>query len=393
MRHSDFENSPAGRLVPTLYNASAFVPNPLPPSLNLARLTVPLSKAMQAVGELKGACRRLANPYVLIRPLQRSEALTSSAMEGTFTTDDELLLADAGIQTNPNDDTREVYNYIRALSQALHAVRDEPITNRRLREAHKTLLSGVSGHRGANKLPGEFKRDQNMIGGLTLESARFVPPPPQQTLDCMSQLERFINEPDEANSCALIDIGLAHYQFETIHPFADGNGRVGRMLISLMAVKSGLLDTPALYLSPVIETQKDRYIDLMYAVSSTGAWEDWLCFFFEVVTESCHVTIATVDRLLTLQEQYRQIAADTVRSPNAMSLIDMLFEAPVVTAREVSSRLSLTDPGARKLLARLCDANLLHEYNGVYPRAYLAHGIIEATRIRPFKPPVPPSAS
>ena len=393
MRYADFEDSPAGHLVPTLYNEKAFVPNPLPPKLDLGSLAVPLSKAMQAIGELKGACRRLGNPFILIRPLQRSEALTSSAMEGTFTTDDELLLADSGIQTRPSDEAREVNNYVRALSAALTAVRDEPITNRRLRDAHKTLLTGVGGLRGANKLPGEFKRDQNMIGGLTLQTARYVPPPPQQTLDCMSQLERFINEPATANSAPLIDIGLAHYQFETIHPFADGNGRVGRMLISLMAVKSGLLETPVLYLSPVIETRKDTYIDLMYAVSSKGMWEDWLRFFFEVVVESCTVTIATVDRLLKLQEDYRRLAAETVRSANATALIDMLFERPVVTARDVVTRLGLTDPGARKLLSRLCEAKLLLEYQGVYPRAYLAPGIIDATRIRMVIPPVPPSSA
>ena len=392
MRHADFETSPAGQLVPTLDGEKAFVPNALPPKLDLGRLAVPLSKAMQAIGELKGACRRLANPFILIRPLQRSEALTSSAMEGTFTTDDELLLADSGLQTSPSDETREVNNYIRALSAALKAVRDEPITNRRLREAHGTLLTGVGGQRGANKLPGKFKCNQNMVGGHNLQTARFIPPPPQQTLDCMSDLERFINEPDTVNGSPLIDIGLAHYQFETIHPFADGNGRVGRMLISLMAVKSGLLDTPTLYLSPVIENRKDEYIDLMYGVSSSGAWESWLKFFFAVVVESCAVTIATVDRLLKLQDEYRAIAAETVRSANAMALIDMLFEVPVVTAREVSERLKLTDPGARKLLSRLCDAGLLHEYQGVYPRAYLAQGIIAATRIRTVKPTVSASS-
>jgi Fic family protein len=392
MCYADFETSPAGHLVPTLYNKRAFVPHPLPPQLDLGRIAVSLSKAMQAIGELKGACRRLSNPYILIRPLQRSEALTSSAMEGTFTTDEELLLADSGLQTRQSDETREVNNYIRALSAALHAVHDEPITNRRLREAHETLLSGLSGPRGANKLPGQFKRDQNMIGGLTLQTARFIPPPPQQTLDCMSDLERFINEPDGQNSTPLIDIGLAHYQFETIHPFADGNGRVGRMLISLMAVKSGLLDAPTLYLSPVIEGRKDEYIDLMYDVSSQGAWENWLRFFFEVVSESCTVTIVTIDRLLKLQEDYRRLVAETVRSANAMALIDMLFETPVVTAKDVAERLNLTDPGARRLLARFCDMDLLFEYTGVYPRAYLAHGIVDATRIRTVTPPVRPSA-
>lgn len=393
MRYDDFRKSPSGILVPTLFDAMAFVPNPLPPKLDLGEIAVPLSWATAAIGELKGACRRLSNPYMLIRPLQRSEALTSSAMEGTFTTDDELLLTDAGIQSKPSDQTREVNNYIRALSKAINDIRDAPITNRHLRDAHMTLLSGMSHHRGANKLPGEFKRDQNMIGGQTLEVARFIPPPPQQTLDCMSALERFINEPDNQNSAPLIDIALAHYQFETIHPFADGNGRVGRMLISLMAVKSGLLEMPALYLSPAIELRKDEYIDLMYAVSARGAWGDWLRFFFDVVCASCRSTIATVDRVIRLQEEYRLNSNRLGNSANALALVDMLFERPVVTARDVSERLHITDQGARKLLSRLCEVQVLTEYKAVYPRAYLAHEIIEATKVRPLTPPARPSSS
>lgn len=383
MRYEDFENSPAGALIPTLYNEKSFKPNALPPELDLSCLVVALSKAMAALGELKGACRRLANPYILIRPLQRSEALTSSAMEGTYTTDDELLLADAGIQTSPSDDTREVTNYIRALSTALREVENGPITNRLLRKAHHTLLWAVSRYRGLHKLPGEFKRDQNMIGGADLRSARFIPPPPKVAEDCMSDLEKFINREAEP-AIPLIDIALAHYQFETIHPFADGNGRVGRMLISLMVVKNGLLDTPALYLSPVLETRKSEYIDLMYRVSSKGDWSAWLNFFFDVVTESCLETIATVDRLIELQDSYKKIAADGIKSANAASLIDILFGSPAITIKDVVRHLGITDPGARKLVARLVELDILTEYSSLYPKAYLAHGVISASKPRPL---------
>ena len=379
MRYSDFEESPSGRLVPTLYGERAFVPNPLPPEINLGNLAIELGDAMAAIGELRGACRRLANAYVLIRPLQRSEALTSSAMEGTYSTDDELILAEAGISKSPSDDTKEVNNYVRALSDSLNRVAEEPISNRLLRDAHKTLLTRLSKDRGANKLPGEFKKDQNMIGGRTLDSARFIPPPPLESLHCMAELEKYINQEKVSDTQSLIDIALVHYQIETIHPFADGNGRVGRMLISLMTVKSGLLDVPALYLSPVIERNKDEYIDQLYQVSTAGAWEDWLRYFFHVVTRSCRETVATIDRLIALQEEYRLIAG-SIRSANVLTIVDMLFESPVTTPRKIVERLGISDVAARNLLKKLCEKEILYEYDLIYPKAYIAFGITQAAK-------------
>lgn len=382
MKYEDFRTSHAGTLVPTLYGERAFVPNPLPPAIDLGSITYPLSDAMAAIGELRGACRRLHNAYILIRPLQRKEALTSSAMEGTFSTDDELILAEAGLAKTPSDDTQEVNNYMRALSMALNRIKEEPITNRLLRDAHGILLSKVGKHRGANRLPGEFKRDQNMIGGATLSTARFIPPPPSETLECMSQLEKYINREDATSTTALLDMGLVHYQIETIHPFADGNGRVGRMLISLMAVKSGLLHMPALYLSPVIEKDKNKYIDALYAVSAFGEWEGWLRYFFETVAKSCRETVEVIDRLLDLQTSYRQLAGTSIKSANVLSIIDMLFESPVVTPRKVVERLYITDVAARNLLSKLCDLGILYEYTGIYPKAYIALGISDAVNRR-----------
>lgn len=385
MRYADFENTPAGTLVPTLFGARAFVPNPLPPPYDPGKIAFELGEAMAAIGELRGACRRLQNAYILIRPLQRREALTSSAMEGTHSTDSELILAEAGLASSQSNDTQEVNNYLRALSKALQRVKDEPISNRLLKDAHETLLSRVGKNRGANRLPGEFKRDQNMIGGMTLETARFIPPPPQQTVECMSDLEKYINRPEAMEKHALLDMALVHYQIETIHPFADGNGRVGRMLISLMAVKSGLLHMPALYLSPVIEREKDRYIDALYAVSARGTWEDWFKYFFSTVAVSCRETVETIDRLLKLQENYRQQAGSLIKSANVLSIIDMLFESPVVTPKQIVERLSISDVAARNLLARLCSLEILYEYKGVYPKVYIALEIVDAAK--------PPSAS
>jgi len=380
MLYRDFEQSPSGKLVPTLFNQFAFLPNPLPPQLNLGEIALPLAEAMAAVGELKGACRKLQNPFILIRPMQRREALTSSAMEGTFSTDDELVLAEAGLSRSQSDDTHEIFNYTRALSAALERAQTEPITNRMLRDAHRTLLSHVSRHRGRNKLPGEFKRDQNMIGGATLETARFIPPPPADTANAMSALERYINRDNAQPSEALIDIALVHYQIETIHPFADGNGRVGRMLIALMTVNSGLLQMPALYLSPVIERHKDAYIDAMYAVSARGEWAAWLKFFFNVVTQSCRETIETIDRLLALQSKYRATASSQIRSANVLTIVDMLFDSPVLAPRQIVERLGISDVAARNLLAKLCTLDILEEVADIYPKAYIAWEILHAAR-------------
>ena len=266
MKEENFTAPETGTLVPTPFGVKALIPAKLPPKLDMSLLAMPLADAMQAIGELKGASRRLTNPYVLVRPLQRQEALTSSAMEGTFTTDDNLLLAEAGLESKTDTASIEVRNYLSALKQSVSMIQKDgvPISHRVLKHAHKTLLSGVGSFRGANRKPGEYKSDQNAIGGTRIETARFVPPPPADALKCMDQLELYINRNDRTNSAgeALIDIALAHYQLETIHPFADGNGRVGRMLISLMAVERELFDMPLLYVSPAMEKQKDKYIDL-----------------------------------------------------------------------------------------------------------------------------------
>lgn len=374
VRTADFSDHSPGQLVPTVFNAKAFVPAPLPPELDLADVALSMSAASGALGELRGACRRLANPFIFIRPLQRLEAQTSSAMEGTHTTADKLALAEAGVDTGTDDQTREVSNYIRALQGAIDSLRDLPITHRTLKAAHATLLSHVGRERGEDKLPGEFKKDQNMIGGRTLETARFIPAPPSYTPDCISRLEAFINA-DRDPKLALLDIALVHYQFETIHPFADGNGRVGRMLISLMAISKGLLEVPALFVSPALEGVKEEYIERLYRVSAFNEWTEWLNFFFEAVTRTATNTVQTIDNIMKLQDDYKARASATSRSANMLSIIDMLFEVPVVRAQDVVRQLSITDAAARGLLQRLVALEVLEEVD-VYPRAWLATELI-----------------
>jgi Fic family protein len=241
-------------------------------------------------------------------------------------------------------------------------------------------LQRVGAQRGEDKRPGEFKKDQNMIGGRRLSDARFIPPPPGETAQCISELEKYLNRDDKSGSSPLIDMALMHYQFETIHPFADGNGRVGRILISLMALSEGLLDVPSLYLSPELELRKDEYIDRMYWVSARGAWEEWFAFFFAIVRHSCARTIGTIDKVIALNEDYRARVTAAHRSANMLEIVDMLFESPAIHASDVTTKLSISDAAARKLLRNLCDLKIVEELSRLYPTIWLASEIISVSR-------------
>lgn len=378
MRSADFSDRAPGYLVPTIAGQQAFVPRPLPPPLDLNHIAVQMAEAMQAIGELKGACRRLQNPYILIRPLQRREALTSSAMEGTFTTADDLALAEAGLEREDDDATREVRNYLRALDISLRMLNELPICHRVIKAAHETLLGGLSLARGAQKRPGEYKVEQNWIGGRTIDVARYVPPPVKETQECMDALEAYINRENQRFPTPIMDLALVHYQLETIHPFADGNGRVGRMLISIMAMKGGLLDMPVLYMSPALERDKDRYIDLLFNVSARGDWQSWLRFFFEKICEACRDTISTIDRLIRLQNDYRNATADAIRSATALRLVDHLFEQPAVNVNSSADLMQVTYAAASRTLNKLVDIGILREVPHMYPKTFIAPGVLGA---------------
>lgn len=241
-------------------------------------------------------------------------------------------------------------------------------------------MSGLDPRRGANKRPGEYKTDQNAIGGRTLDDARFIPPPPGESRRCMDELERYINREDRGETPAILDLALVHYQLETIHPFADGNGRVGRMLISVMAVERGLFEMPILYMSPAFEANKDAYIDLMFDVSAPGKWNDWVVFFFKMICESAGETIATIDRLIALQQKYRDDAAAATRSANAVNLVDYLFERAVVSVPEVQKHLGVTYRTARNVIDKLVDVEILREVPGYYPKLFIAFGILRVAQ-------------
>lgn len=378
MDRNGFDHQATGTLLPTIGGRKAFVPNALPPAaIDLNRILPALTRATQAVGELKGIGRSVPNPLLLIRPLQRREAVSSSSMEGTYTTLADLFLFEAGAEDQARGDAREVANYVRALEDAIDGLARLPISTRLIRDAHRVLLSDVARHRGAAVEAGELKRDQNWIGGSgRIDTARFIPTPPTETPDALDRLFTFVNREDRP--APLIDAALVHYQFETIHPFADGNGRVGRMLITLMLIENGTLPEPLLYISPYLERHKDRYIDLMYAVSRDGAWEEWIAFFLEAVAASAGETIAVVERLQDLQRTYRERFQTARRSALMLRIIDLAFERPVVRLSGLAEMLGASYPTAANNVGELIAQGVAEEVGGTYPKLIRFPGVLEA---------------
>lgn len=384
MDRNGFGEAASGKLVPTIGGRKAFVPNPLPPKrIDLSDLLGELTRATQAVGELKGIGRTIANPMVLVRPLQRREAVSSSGMEGTYTTLSDLFLFEAGAQgVESRNDAQEVLNYARALEEAVKALDKIPISARMVRQAHRRLLTGVSRNRGAKIEPGEFKRDQNWIGGSgTIETARFIPARPKDTADSVDELMVYINRPDRVRTSPLVDAAIAHYQFEAIHPFADGNGRVGRMLIALMLAENGTLPQPLLYMSPWFERHKDRYIDLMFEVSKYGKWEPWIAFFLEAVAQSASETIAVVERLQDLHRAYRERFQTARRSALMLKIIDLAFERPALRVTDIATALDVTYAGAANNVNELLRQRVAEEIPWAYPKTIRFPEIVNALRL------------
>lgn len=337
---------------------------------------------MQAIGELNGLAHQLENPLVVIRPLQRQEALSSSAMEGTFTTANALALADADADQYVDEATKEVRNYVRAFDEARRMLDEVPVSNRLIKATHRVLLSGLSTLRGANKQPGEYKSQQNFIGGGSrrIEDARFVPPPPHETELAMAALERYLNRIEDNGFPPLIDTALMHYQFETIHPFSDGNGRVGRILIPIYLIQRGVLQQPLLYFSPAVEGQKERYVDAMLAVSKRGAWTDWLVFFLEAVTAACAKSADTIGRLLTLRDKFRRQIAESGGSARYAVIADRLFFSPVTSAPEAAALLQVSYPAAQNALTRLENLGIVSSLDYTsHPKRYISTPVLDIT--------------
>jgi Fic family protein len=303
-------------------------------------------------------------------------------MEGTFTTSNALALAEVDADEYVDEATKEVRNYVRAFDYAKRALQEIPISNRLIKGTHEALLAGLTTGRGANKRPGEYKSQQNFIGGPTrrIEDARFVPPPPQETETAMSDLERYLNREDAAGIPPLVDAALMHYQFETIHPFADGNGRVGRILIPIFLMQTGVLREPLLYFSPAVEGRKTEYANLMLDVSRRGEWTLWIVFFLDAVTAACEKAAGTIAQLAALRSEFRERIANARGSARYAIISDRLFSTPVISAPEAATLLKVSYPAAQNALLRLVRLGILSELQYTsHPRRYICTPVLDIT--------------
>lgn len=344
----------------------AFVPNPLPPepALDLVALQPSHSRALVSLGRLDGLARLLPNPDLFLYSYVRKEAVLSSQIEGTQSSISDLLQFELHQTPGvPIDDVVEVSNYVRAMDHGLRRLHDDafPLCNRLLREIHAELLSRG---RGSNKTPGEFRRSQVWIGGSRPGNAHFVPPPPDAVPDCMGQLEQFLNS-EHSGIDPLMRAGLAHLQFETVHPFLDGNGRVGRLLIALLLNHDGLLRQPMLYLSLYFKQNRSEYYELLDIVRQTGDWEAWLTFFLEGVAQTSESAVATAERLLDLfADDEANIQQQGRRAGSALRVHQALKERPIISLRDVTERTGLTLPTAGAGMQLLADIGIANEITG-----------------------------
>jgi Fic family protein len=378
MKASDFAN-PTGRLVPTIQGV-AFVPNALPPnSIDLARLVPVLTRATKALGELSGIGQTLHNPYLLVRPFMRREAVASSKIEGTVTTLTELFLFEVDQEKERGPDAREVFNYVRALENTLKNLDKLPISSRLIKSAHKILMGGVQKHRGASIVAGEFRKDQNWIGAKLIQNARYVPPPAPEMEKAMSDLEKYINiSPNETELPLIIRLALIHYQFEAIHPFPDGNGLVGRLLLPLILCEQKEISQPLLYLSPYFEKKYDEYIDAMLDVSKLGLWNHWIEFFLVGVEEACKDAIAKAQALKDLQDKYWERIQQARSSALQGRLLDLLFERPAITVSYAASQLGITYNAAKNNISRLVKHKIISPGSMTWrPKVYFANEIMK----------------
>lgn len=334
----------------------AFIPAPLPPKFELTpALLRSLSDADRLLGQLAGEGRRLPNPHLLMRPFIRQEAVSSSRIEGTQATLGELLTAEAGAAVDRSpDDLQEVANYVVAMEHGIHRLDKLPLSLRLVTELHAKLMKGA---RGEHATPGEFRRSQNWIGpaGCTLSNATYVPPPPEHLMECLGQWEKFLHD---RSLPPLIQAALMHYQFEAIHPFLDGNGRVGRLLITLFFVERTILPTPLLYLSAFFDATRQEYYDLLNAVRTRGAWGPWLEYFLNGVARMSEDAISRSTRINELLVAWHQALSGSA-SKTPLELVDLLGENPFWTTKRVAERTGVAFTTAQRAIDRLVAHNIL----------------------------------
>jgi Fic family protein len=359
---------------------SAFIPSPLPPNPPLsldAETRTALSEAMAALGKLAVAADMVPNADWFLYGFVRKEALITSQIEGTQATLQDVLAFEAGEQAQRPDDVREVCNYVDALTYArkeLARPKGLPLATRLLCEAHKRLMKGA---RGSEKQAGQIRRSQNWIGGSRPGNARFVPPPPEALPDALSALEKWIHGQDRLPP--LVRVGLVHAQFETIHPFLDGNGRIGRLLIALLVEHWGLLKAPLIYLSVAFKRHRQDYYARLNAVRVDGDWEGWTRFFLDCVTEAANDAVASAQELFaTTTADRSKVAAHEKTTVAAIRLVDSLPSNPIVTAALVIKLLKVSKPTAIRTIEFLQDAGILRETTGKRrDRVYAYHRYLQ----------------
>ena len=373
----------AGQFVRQIEGYRAFIPAPLPPdpppSLDGETINL-LSRADRALGRLDGVTSVLPNPDLFVAMFVRQEAVLSSQIEGTQSTLEDVLQFEADTGADVPKDIGEVVNYVNAMNYGLGRLQELPLCLRLIREIHERLLQGV---RGGEKTPGDFRRTQNWIGpaGCTLATASFVPPPVHAMDTALENLERFLH--DAETFPVLVHCAMAHAQFETIHPFIDGNGRVGRLLITFLLCQREILHRPLLYLSSYLKAHRAEYYDRLMAIRLSGNWEGWIKFFLRGVFEVSQAATNTARKILALREEHRQWVKH-------QALLDYLFEQPIVTINMVQERLGCGFPTASKYVEQFAEDGILRETTG-YQRnrryrydPYLL--LFESPEFAPFAP-------
>jgi len=357
----------AGRYVRQPAGHRAFVPEPLPPDPAVVigpEMQVLLSQADRALGRLDGSIQTLPHPDLFVFMYVRKEAVLSSQIEGTQSSLQDVLAAEARIlDPDRPRDVDEVVNYVRAMNHGLERLKNLAVSVRLIREIHAELVQGV---RGSHLTPGEIRTSQNWIGpgGCSLAEASYVPPPPHEVARHLGELEIFLHS--DTPLPMLIRIGLAHAQFETIHPFLDGNGRVGRLLITFLLCEQEILLKPVLYLSHYFKRRRQEYDDRLQAVRDQGVWEDWLMFFLRGVIEVSRQATETARRILSLREAHRSAITDAFgrAAGNGHRVLEHLYEHPIVSVNEVQTLIGTTYSAANTLVSKFVGSGILREITG-----------------------------
>ena len=395
METSEFSSQSPGKLVPITFteypdgqmepprttSTHAFVPYPLPPQIDWRSLCLEhfdaYTRTVAELGRLNGLHKRVGNAAGLLRTLWMREAKLSSEIEDIDTTAEELVLAGAGRRLGVRENSLESWNYVTALEHGVHS--ELPFSTRVIREMHERLLTGV---RGEENRPGQFRDCNVYLGDRSrgVKHARFVPPPAgENVVHAMSDLEKFVNT-EQPDIPPLFVIALTHYQFETIHPFRDGNGRIGRVLISRSLVKESLLDHPVVYMSAYINAHKQTYVDLLREISRRGgdAWSNWIGFILDAIRTQALDAIRRSENLITLREEFHHRLKETSAPARLFKVVDQLFSMPAINIAEIIKETGITKPTAAADMERLEKAGILTEYTGrERDRDWLARDIIK----------------